>query len=267
MPARMPSRMSSDRGEIDRRENHDERVGFGRRQRHRDRAAVVVGAGGRDHVDRIRRRWRLPEGRRRGAGACSAENSAAVSPAASHASIAMIPGSAGVGDDADPRAPRQRLRVQARGDVEHLVDRVDANDAGLMEERVDGDVAGRQRGGVTAGGARARPASARLDRHDRLGASDASGDPREPPRVAERFEIEQDDARAGILLPVFQEVVARHVGLVADADERRQAQTPARPPSRESRCRARRSATTSRPVRRREPPARTTRSAARPDRG
>ena len=110
-------------------------------------------------------------------------------------------GSAGVGDDRDAPAGGQRLRVEARRDVEHLVDRVGADDAGLMEQRVDGDVARGQRGRVAAGRARpgARPAG--LDRDDRLLPRDAPREAREAPRVAERLEVEQDDRRVRRRLP------------------------------------------------------------------
>ena len=47
-------------------------------------------------------------------------------------------------------------------------------------------------------------------------------DPRELARVAERLEVEQDDVRLGIVLPVLEQVVRRDVGLVPDRDERRQ---------------------------------------------
>ena len=70
-------------------------------------------------------------------------------------------GAAGVRDDRHAAPGGQRLRLEAGGDVEHLVDRVGADHAGLLEQRVDGDVAGGERRGVTAGGARAgrvRPA-------------------------------------------------------------------------------------------------------------
>ncbi len=40
---------------------------------------------------------------------------------------------AGVGDDRDAGSRRERLRVEQDRDVEHLVDRRGADDAGLME--------------------------------------------------------------------------------------------------------------------------------------
>ena len=128
------------------------------------------------------------------------------------------------------RAPGgQRLGVEARGDVEHLVDRLGADDAGLPEQRIDGDVVCRQRRGVAARRARARLRAPRLDRDDRLLPADAPRQAREPARIAERFEIQQDHRVSRIGFPVLQQIVAGHVGLVADADERRQADVRVRP--------------------------------------
>ena len=89
---------------------------------------------------------------------------------------AQDPGPAGVGDDRDPVAARHRLRGQQRGDVEQLVQRVGADHAGLLEQRVDGHVGGRQqRAGVRRGRAGAGGRAAALDRQDRLGAREPGG--------------------------------------------------------------------------------------------
>ena len=52
---------------------------------------------------------------------------------------------------------------------------------------------------------------------------DAPGDAGEPARVSERFEVQEDDAGLRVFFPVLEEIVARHVRLVADADERGEA--------------------------------------------
>jgi hypothetical protein len=75
---------------------------------------------------------------------------------------------------------------------------------------------------VTAGGARAGLGAARFDADDWFSATDPSCEAREAARIAERFEVEEDDRGIRIGLPVLQQIVARHVGLVADADERGQ---------------------------------------------
>ena len=65
----------------------------------------------------------------------------------------------------------------------------------------------------------ARVAAALQGEH-RLPAGDAPGDARELPRVAERLEVEDDEARLVLVLPVLEQVVGRDVGLVADGHER-----------------------------------------------
>ena len=134
-------------------------------------------------------------------------------------------GTARVRDHRDPIAGRQRLRREQRGDVELLTDGVGADDAGVVEQRVDRHVrGGQERAGVRGGGAGARGRAAALDRDDRLALGDSAGDLPEAARVAERLEVERDHVGLGVGCPVPQEVVAREVGLVAGGDERRQPQ-------------------------------------------
>ena len=97
-----------------------------------------------------------------------------------------------------------------------------------MEQRLDGLLGAGERGRVRAGGARARGRRPALHREDRLLAGDAAGDLAEAARVAERLEVEHDQLRALVLLPVLEQVVGRHVRLVADRDERREAEAPLR---------------------------------------
>src|SRR5262249_28746665 len=54
----------------------------------------------------------------------------------------------------------------------------------------------------------------------------APGQPGELARVAERFQIQQDDVGRWIVLPVLQQVVAGDIGTVAGGDERGQAESP-----------------------------------------
>ena len=69
-----------------------------------------------------------------------------------------------------------------------------------------------------------RPAG--LDDDDRLLPADAARQLGEATRIAERLEVEQEDGGPRVALAPLQEIVARHVGLVAEADERRDADTP-----------------------------------------
>ena len=127
----------------------------------------------------------------------------------------------GVADDRDTTAARQGLVREQLGDVEHVVERVDLDDAGLTEHRVDGlrrrgDLADRVAHRHTLGGA------TRAHRHDRLAQRDATSDPRELARVTDRLEVHHHDLGRVVLLPVLEEVVAGDVGAVAGADERRE---------------------------------------------
>ena len=115
--------------------------------------------------------------------------------------------------------------------------------------------------------ARGRPRAGRgpprLDRQHRLGARHPPRDAAELARVAERLQVQRDDLRGRVLLPVLQQVVARQIGLVAERDERRQPDPAARRRRRSPPRRTRRSGTRSRPSRRGRRRARTSRSATR----
>ena len=93
-----------------------------------------------------------------------------------------------------------------------------------MKKGVDGHVTGGQSGGVRSGGTLAGLCPPTLDGHDGLAPADAPGDPGEAPRVAEGLQVEQDYLGGSVAFPVLQEVVARNVGPIADADKTGDAQ-------------------------------------------
>ena len=68
------------------------------------------------------------------------------------------------------------------------------------------------------------PRCAGLQREDRLAARDSARDARERARVAERLQVEQHEVGAAVVLPPLEQVVRGDVGLVADRDERREAE-------------------------------------------
>ena len=76
------------------------------------------------------------------------------------------------------------------------------------------------------GGPGARLRAAALHSEQRLRTRDAPGDARELARVAEGLEVEQDELRLVVLLPVLEQVVRGDVGLVPDRDEGREAERP-----------------------------------------
>ena len=127
------------------------------------------------------------------------------------AALASISGkntrSAGVGDDPDTRADRERLEIQALRDVEHLVDGVGTDDPGLLEEGIDGRFIRGEPRRMTAGRTAAGRCSPRLDNHDRLLSTDAPGELGKASRIAERLQIEQEHRRLRIALAPLQEIV------------------------------------------------------------
>ncbi len=73
---------------------------------------------------------------------------------------------------------------------------------------------------MRAHGPAAGVTAAALDQQDRFTRGHPAGDPGELARIAERLEIQGDHVGARVVLPVFEQVVAADVGLVADRDER-----------------------------------------------
>ena len=184
-----------------------------------DRLPVLLGARGGDHVDRVGERGlrRQKPGQRVAHVGGKLGN---LEPGGLAGIGAHDPRPPGVGEDADPSAGRQRLAGEQRGDVEKLRESLGANHSGLLEERVDGDVGGREHGaGVGAGRAPTGDGATALDDHDRLAAADAAGQPGEAARIAEGLDVEQRDRGSRVALPVLEEVVGRDVGAVADRGE------------------------------------------------
>ena len=180
-----------------------------------DRVAQAVGAGQRRGQPRARRlagRRELEAARRARVGRHHAE-------------------AARVRHHADPAPARQRLALEQLGGVEQRLRGLDAQHAGLAEERIGRRVVERA------------PAAA-LDGEDRLAPRHAPGDLREAPRVAEGLHVEGDDRRALVVGPVLEQVVGRHVGAVAQRDEGRDAQAARGGVARAAPGRARPTATT-----------------------
>jgi hypothetical protein len=142
-----------------------------------------------------------------------------------------VPARAGVGDeraervavadDGDPAAGRQRLAEQELRDVEHLPRRLDPDAAALPQHRVERLL---RRAARADGVARAGAEVAGAGLHDDDGFARASGARcGELARVADALQVEADDVRRRVLLPVLEAVVAGDVGAVAGGQERREA--------------------------------------------
>ena len=115
---------------------------------------------------------------------------------------------AGVGQDGDARPVHDRRRGQHPGGVEQGGDRRDLDQPRLLVQRPAG------------GPDRRRPGA---HGHDRSPPRHAPGDPGELAGVAERLGVHGDDLGRFVVLPELQQVVAGHVGLVAERHEPRDA--------------------------------------------
>ena len=130
---------------------------------------------------------------------------------------------ASVREDRHVASRRQGLSIESGCEIEHLVQRLGANDAGLPEERLHGRVVRDESRRIRLGLQTRRPAT-RLHHDDRLDPAHGPRDSREPARIPERLEVEKDDPRRLVSLPVLEQVVAGDVDLVPHADEGRDAQ-------------------------------------------
>ena len=177
-------------------------------QHGRQRPAIVLVGGRGDHVDGVAQ---ARPGREEGGEPVTCGPSELRDPQARRLQRvgAQDPGAAGVGDHRHRRTSRQWLIGHEAGDVEQLAERLGPNHPGLAEQRVDGDVGGRQqRPGVRAGRPATRSAAPALDGEDRLARADTARHTRELPRVAERLDVEDGHPRLPVPLPPHQHVVA-----------------------------------------------------------
>ena len=121
---------------------------------------------------------------------------------------------AAVADDRHPAATWKRCEIEKRCYVEQFGERVDARNACLVEQTVDGNVRCSGGGSVRECAAATCHGAARLHCNDRLAPADPGRDACEFPWIAEGFEIKRADFGGVVLLPEAQQVVTRDVGLV-----------------------------------------------------
>ena len=128
-------------------------------------------------------------------------------------------GAAGVRHHGGAPAPRGGLPAEGHRKIEQLLHRTGTQDTGLLQHGGHGHVAGRQRSGVTGGGAGAGLGGARFHHDDRLPPGDARGDLEKLAGIAEALHVHQDHLDLRIVLPLQQDVVAADIRLVAHRDE------------------------------------------------
>ena len=203
------------------RPEHDRDDGFGgARARGVDLRARLA--------DRVDQRWRVdhehgvdrpgraapPAPRRGSRRRCCANpsrrgGSTGSSPTASSVARASTPGLGELVTTATRRPLDHRLRGEHPRGVEHRGHGRHLDHAGVAVHRL-------------VAGADQRRAGA--DRDDRPRPRDPAGDAGELARVAERLGVDRDHLRRLVVLPELQQVVARHVGLVAERHEPRDRQ-------------------------------------------
>ena len=132
------------------------------------------------------------------------------------------PEPAGVRQHSHAAAAWRRLRGEQRRDVGEFLERAGADDAGLVEERINRYVGAGEGCCVRTGGASAAWGLAALDGENRLAPCHAAGEPGELARVAERLHVQQNHLGERVVLPPLEQVVRGDIDLVADRDERRQ---------------------------------------------
>ena len=133
-------------------------------------------------------------------------------------------GPAGIGEDRHVAPSRHRLPREQRRHIEQLRDGIGADHTRLMEQRIDKGIGRGDRAGVRRRGAGTDRGASGLERDDGLGPAEAAGNAAELCRVAEALEVQQDHRRLRIRFPVLEQIVAGHVGLVADRREARNAE-------------------------------------------
>ena len=139
----------------------------------------------------------------------SAENSDRVNPAASQASAARMPGPPALVTMADAAPRRQRLRVQA-GPPGRTSRRACRRESRPIDETRHRRRRRWRRAPRYGCRRRACPrACARTSPRRSAWLRDSACQSRKTARVAERFQVEQDDVRRRIAFPVFEQVVAR----------------------------------------------------------
>ena len=129
----------------------------------------------------------------------------------------------GVPDDGEASSAWHRLAGECLRRVEQLLQRVDTCDAGARQHERGDIVGSRQRCRVRPRSVGSDMAASGFHRDDRLGLRHSGRYPDELSRVAERLEVERNDGRRDVALPISQQVVAGDVGLVADRHEARDA--------------------------------------------
>ena len=182
-------------------------------------------------------------------------SNASTLPAVAGQTCAICSPASAAASAASSQAPRALPRMATRsppggcgrapGDVEQLLERVDADDPGLVEQGGDGGLGPSGRGGEPRLTCRA---GARPDFTATMGlASTPGGRSARTSGVAEALQVEEDDIGLGVVLPVLEQVVATHVEPCRRSRRTTRSRGPAGWPTRAARCPRHPTASGSRP--------------------
>ena len=211
--------LEAEERQVDRDDHVDVRIG-----EHRfERLAIVLDRSGGDHVDGIPDggggRQEAPELRFRFVRELGHLHALFADGVGAHDA-----GAAGVRDDGDPVALRNRAVGEDLGGCEEILEGELADDARLAQERVGGEVGACKTARVGGCGGGACGRAARLECEHGLLLGEARGDAAEVCGILDGLHVEKDLPDVFVPLPVFKRGLGVHVGLVADRNELREAE-------------------------------------------
>ena len=201
-------------------ENRDDRIDARIARDLLDGCAVLLGGRGSQHIDRDWPRSLRPAGTQRSRAFVSSASVATSSPSASQASAHRIAGPPTL-VTMPTRRPVGSGCVASSAAMSNRPSIVSARMTPAWRKRASTVTSEAATSAPVCDDVARAPAAERplLIATIGLVASDATGDPAELARVAERLKVEQDDVGLRVRLPVVEQVVAGDVGLVPHRDE------------------------------------------------
>ena len=204
-----------------RHEERDHRIDVRVVQQQPESVRIRLGGRSSEHVDRVRE-TRLGRQERRQCYACLLGQLGQLQACGVAGIGAQNSESTGIREHGHPASLGLGLTRQQRRDVDQLFERGRTDDSRLVEQRLDGRVGTCQSGRVGRRGTLPDRRRSALQREDRLASRDPPRELSESSWVPEGLEVEEDDLGCRVVLPPFEKVVGRDVGLVPDRDERRE---------------------------------------------
>ena len=121
-----------------------------------------------------------------------------------------------VGNDGQAVAGRALLQGQPLGAVKKLGDRFHPNDARPLERRLENGIIAGKGTGMRQGGLGAFLALSCLEHQDGFGAGKGPRRTHKPPGILQRFHINEDARRPGVISEIIDQVVKADIGHIPD---------------------------------------------------